>query len=76
MRKVTQAKKEQMTGGVNMKNSMQLRGIINNLETVLAEKFETIISRGILDTRSRDFYDVFILTSLQERNINKAKKVG
>ena len=43
-----------------------------NLETVLAEKFETIISRGILNTRARDFYDVYILTTLQERNINKA----
>jgi predicted nucleotidyltransferase component of viral defense system len=36
-----------------------------NLETVLAEKFETIISRGILNTRARDFYDIYILTTLQ-----------
>ena len=43
-----------------------------NLETVLAEKFETIISRGILNTRARDFYDVYILATLQEKNINKA----
>lgn len=43
-----------------------------NLETVLAEKFETIISRGILNTRARDFYDIYILTTLQEKNINKA----
>lgn len=42
-----------------------------NLETVLAEKFETIISRGILSTRARDFYDVYILTTLQEKNINR-----
>lgn len=42
------------------------------LETVLAEKFETIISRGILNTRARDFYDIYILTTLQEKNINKA----
>jgi predicted nucleotidyltransferase component of viral defense system len=32
------------------------------LETVLAEKFETIITRGITNTRMRDFYDVHILT--------------
>ena len=32
-----------------------------NLETVLAEKFETIITRGITNTRMRDFYDVYIL---------------
>ncbi|MBA1334796.1 MAG: hypothetical protein HPY66_0416 [Firmicutes bacterium] len=42
-----------------------------NLETVLAEKFETIIARGILNTRARDFYDVYILTRLQAKNINK-----
>lgn len=42
-----------------------------NLETVLAEKFETIISRGIINTRARDFYDVYILTTLQEKNINR-----
>lgn len=41
------------------------------LETILAEKFETIISRGILNTRARDFYDIYILTTLQEKNINK-----
>ena len=36
-----------------------------NLETVLAEKFETIITRGITTTRMRDFYDIFILTTTQ-----------
>ena len=29
-----------------------------NLETVLAEKLETIISRNITNTRMRDFYDI------------------
>jgi predicted nucleotidyltransferase component of viral defense system len=32
-----------------------------NLETVLAEKFETIITRGVTNTRTRDFYDVYVL---------------
>lgn len=41
-----------------------------NLETILAEKLETIISRGDQNTRPRDFYDVFILTKLQINNIN------
>lgn len=36
-----------------------------NLETVLAEKFETIITRGVTNTRMRDFYDVYILTATQ-----------
>jgi len=35
------------------------------LETVLAEKIETIITRGVTNTRMRDFYDVYILTHTQ-----------
>ncbi|MFR2504905.1 MAG: nucleotidyl transferase AbiEii/AbiGii toxin family protein, partial [Coprobacillus cateniformis] len=31
-----------------------------NLETVLAEKLETVISRGDQNTRPRDYYDVYI----------------
>lgn len=37
-----------------------------NLETVLAEKFETIITRGLTNTRMRDFYDIYVLTSTQK----------
>lgn len=40
-----------------------------NLETVLAEKLETVISRGDQNTRSRDYYDIYILTKLQDSNI-------
>lgn len=36
-----------------------------NLETVLAEKFETIITRSTTTTRMRDFYDIYILTTTQ-----------
>ena len=36
-----------------------------NLETVLAEKYETIITRGVTNTRMRDFYDIYILTATQ-----------
>jgi len=32
------------------------------LETVLAEKIETILSRGTENTRPRDFYDVYMLS--------------
>lgn len=35
-----------------------------NLETVMAEKLETMISRNITNTRMRDFYDIHILLSL------------
>ena len=41
-----------------------------NLSTILAEKLETVISRGDQNTRPRDYYDVFILTKLQAENIN------
>ncbi|GHU51395.1 hypothetical protein FACS1894127_7710 [Clostridia bacterium] len=37
-----------------------------NLETVLAEKFESIISRGLTNTRMRNFYDIYILTNTQQ----------
>jgi len=36
-----------------------------NLETVLAEKLETIITRGVTNTRMRDFYDIYVLTNTQ-----------
>ena len=32
-----------------------------NLETVLAEKYQTILARGLLNTRMRDFYDIRML---------------
>jgi predicted nucleotidyltransferase component of viral defense system len=41
-----------------------------NLETVLAEKLETILSRSTANTRMRDYYDVYILTKLRTQNIN------
>ncbi len=37
-----------------------------NIETVLAEKLETILSRGGLNTRPRDFYDVYILVNKKD----------
>jgi predicted nucleotidyltransferase component of viral defense system len=42
-----------------------------NLETVLAEKYETILRRSILNTRIRDYYDVYILSNFQAQNIDK-----
>ncbi|MDO4538673.1 MAG: nucleotidyl transferase AbiEii/AbiGii toxin family protein, partial [Coriobacteriales bacterium] len=41
-----------------------------NLPTILAEKLETVISRGDQNTRPRDYYDIFILTKLQSDNID------
>ncbi len=36
-----------------------------NIETILAEKVETILRRSVFNTRPRDFYDVFIIVKTQ-----------
>ena len=41
-----------------------------NLETILAEKIETILSRGEASTRPRDRYDIFVLTQLNRELID------
>ena len=41
-----------------------------NLETVLAEKLETIITRATTNTRMRDFYDIYILEQLHGNTLN------
>ena len=41
-----------------------------NLETVLAEKLETIFSRSTANTRMRDFYDVYVLWHTRRNNIS------
>lgn len=41
-----------------------------NLETVLAEKLETIITRATVNTRMRDFYDIYILEQLHGNMLN------
>ena len=41
-----------------------------NLETILAEKIEAIIARSTTNTRTRDFYDIFILTTTQTFDVD------
>lgn len=41
-----------------------------NIETIIAEKFESIINRGTLGTRIRDYYDVYMLLNTQRKNID------
>ena len=41
-----------------------------NLETVLAEKLETVISRNVTNTRMRDFYDIHILQQLHGESLS------
>lgn len=37
-----------------------------NLETILAEKFEAIITKGITNTRMRDYYDIHLLSTTHD----------
>ena len=46
-----------------------------NLETLLAEKLETIMARGITNTRMRDFYDIHVIM-LQETYENHVLKAA
>lgn len=41
-----------------------------NIETVLAEKLETILSRAELNGRIRDFYDVYLIYTKDWDNVN------
>ncbi|MDF9867320.1 putative nucleotidyltransferase component of viral defense system [Bacilli bacterium PM5-3] len=42
-----------------------------NINTILAEKIESILARNILNTRARDFYDVYILFLVKNKEIDK-----
>lgn len=42
-----------------------------NLETLLAEKLDAVLSRGVLNTRSRDFYDIDLLWNRYKKTIKK-----
>ena len=41
-----------------------------NLETILAEKLQTVLARGVLNTRMRDFYDIHELSRLYAETID------
>ena len=41
------------------------------IETILAEKFETVSSRNITTTRARDFYDLYMIYSIYKDKIDK-----
>lgn len=49
----------------------EVRVLSYPLETVLAEKLETVVSRGIANTRGRDFYDIHTLLALKSSEIDK-----
>lgn len=47
-----------------------------NLETILAEKLETVVSRGDHNTRPRDYYDIYVLLKLRSQDITMADLVS
>ena len=47
--------------------------IAYTIETVLAEKLQTIYSRSFLNSRSKDFYDIYILSKLKKDDIDLAQ---
>lgn len=40
------------------------------IETILAEKIQTIYSRGFLNSRSKDYYDLYIIYKLKNKDVN------
>lgn len=40
------------------------------IETVLAEKLQTILSRNILGSRMKDYYDIYLITNLMKYNVD------
>lgn len=40
------------------------------IETVIAEKLETVLSRGVANTRPRDFYDIHMLWTIRREQID------
>ena len=55
-----------------MLDDRSIRVLAYNLLTILAEKLETVISRGDQNTRPRDYYDIFTLTKLHFEDIDPA----
>ena len=53
-----------------MFESREIELLSYNLPTILAEKIETVISRGTANTRLRDFYDIFILSEIYAEEID------
>lgn len=42
-----------------------------NIETLLAEKMQTILKRGLANTRLRDFYDVYNILNYEKENVDQ-----
>lgn len=51
---------------IDLDNELRISLWGYNIETVMAEKVETILSRGVFSTRPRDLYDIYILGTTQK----------
>lgn len=54
----------------SMFNDYSINLLGYNLETILAEKIETVLARGITNTRPRDYYDIHVLYTLYANKLN------
>lgn len=45
-----------------------------NIESIIVEKFQTVISRGILNSRMKDYYDLYYLITYKEFSKENLKK--
>ncbi len=46
-----------------------------NLETIIAEKFETFITDNIMNTRNKDFYDLYMILENHNDKLNKEQLI-
>lgn len=51
----------------------KLKIMTYNIESIIAEKFQTVISRGILNSRMKDYYDLYYLISYEEFSTENLK---
>ena len=52
----------------------QLKIITYNIETIIAEKYQTVIARGILNSRMKDYYDLYYLLTYKDFVKEKLKE--
>ncbi len=58
---------EAVTAGVDKERFISIKAY--NLNTILAEKIESILVGNVSNTRARDFYDVYILMTLRRDDL-------
>ena len=55
-------------------DNKQIELWVYNIETIMAEKIETVLRRNVLNTRPRDLYDIYILSTTQNFNSEVLKQ--